>query len=433
MFKFIDLFAGIGGFHHALSSLGGECVLACEFDKDCEKVYRSTFPETRFVSNIREITRNTIEDEDSVKSNSEIEELVPDHDVLCAGFPCQPFSLAGKGLGFSDRTRGTLFFDIMQIVKAKKPRYVLLENVRNITSAQHKDTWRTIISSLREEGYVVSEKPTILSPHLIPENEGGAPQVRDRVFIAATLDTTADAFYLERDYFKDSHDPFKDWSIEKYLSKDNEVSNLKKYTCRDEEVMWFEAWNYLVENINQDKIPGVIWISAFNSKPKIDDSMAQWRIDYLKRNSVFYNENRKFLNSWLNMKWGRYQQKVTEFPPSRQKLEFQAMRLHPTQKGRTIRDLVIQFRQSGIRVKPPNYLPALVAINQTSIIGPEVKPGINEYRRITPYEASKLQGIDGAVFTRANADDRAIYKQLGNGVNVGVVTYVAKRFLQSLI
>jgi len=225
-FTFIDLFAGIGGFHRALSQIGGKCVLAVEFDKDCQQVYKSSFPNTKFVSNIREITRKDIEDDGSNQSIESIDKSVPDHDVLCAGFPCQPFSIAGKGHGFLDKTRGTLFFDIVQILKVKRPEYVILENVRNLVSSKHTETWRTIITTLRDLGYSVSEKPTILSPHLIPKEYGGAPQVRDRVFIMARKGNHQ-SIEIDREPFKNKgHNPFHDWKIADYLLADSEIINI---------------------------------------------------------------------------------------------------------------------------------------------------------------------------------------------------------------
>jgi len=436
MFKFIDLFAGIGGFHVALSELGGECVLACEFDNDCQIVYKSTFPNTKLVSNIREITRDEINNEDSVKKTKEIRELVPDHDVLCAGFPCQPFSKSGKQHGITDKTRGTLFFDIMQIIKAKHPKYVLLENVRNLTGPKHVETWALIIASLREEGYTVSENPTVLSPHLIPEEFGGAPQVRDRVFIAAELNSTNEPVHISREAFKSSHDPHK-WDISKFLNTDLEISKNKKiasYRLKNDELMWLEAWDYLVMNIDQDVLPGFpIWIDALNTTPTIHKDMPQWKKDILTKNSNFYKENSKFINNWLKKKWGINQQLITDFPMSRQKFEWQARKQFPSRENRTIKSLVLQMRPSGIRVKPATYLPALVAITQTSIIGPNIKNGIDNFRKITPFEAAKLQGLDGSIFDKADVVDSVAYKQLGNSVNAGVVKYVCQKLMKSTL
>ncbi len=433
MFKFIDLFAGIGGFHVALSKLGGECVLACEFDNNCQTVYKSTFPKTNLISNIREITRGDINDENSVKDTDEIGKMVPDHDVLCAGFPCQPFSKSGKQHGTTDKTRGTLFFDIMQIIKAKHPKYVLLENVRNLTGPKHTDTWATIIDSLREEGYTVSEKPTILTPHLIPEKFGGAPQVRDRVFIAAELNSTKKPLQIEREAFKDTHDPHN-WNISKYLNTDSEISknkNISSFRLKDDELMWLEAWDYLVINIEQDVLPGFpIWVDALKETPNIHKDMPQWKKDILTKNSNFYKENSKFINNWLKKKWGINQQLISDFPISRQKFEWQARKKFPSKDNRTIKSLVIQMRPSGIRVKPDTYLPALVAITQTSIVGPNIKEGIENFRKITPFEAAKLQGLDGNMFDKAGVVDSVAYKQLGNGVNAGVVKYVAQELMK---
>ena len=427
MFKFIDLFAGIGGFHSALSDLGGDCVLACEFDEDCQIVYKSTFPNTKLISNIREITRNDIEDDNSTRNLKEIKSLVPDHDVLCAGFPCQPFSKSGKQKGILDKARGTLFFDIMQIVKAKHPKYLILENVRNLTGPKHSETWKLIIESIREEGYTVSGIPTILSPHLIPKELGGAPQVRDRVFIAATLNGKNEPLYIERESYKHNHNP-DNWNIAEYLLPDNTVSqseSLSNYRLTQEELTWLNAWDYLVSKLDSNTLPGFpIWADALTSNPIIEDDMPLWKKNFLIKNSNFYITNKKFLDKWKNIVWKPANKKIEEFPMSRQKFEWQARKAFPTKKNRTIKSLVLQFRPSGIRVKPASYLPALVAITQTSIVGPNIRDGIKHFRKITPIEASKLQGIDGSIFKKAGVPDSVAYKQLGNGVNTGVVKYV---------
>lgn len=427
MFKFIDLFAGIGGFHSALSDLGGDCVLACEFDEDCQIVYKSTFPNTKLISNIREITRNDLEDDNSTRNLKEIKSLVPDHDVLCAGFPCQPFSKSGKQKGILDKARGTLFFDIMQIVKAKHPKYLILENVRNLTGPKHSETWKLIIESIREEGYTVSGIPTILSPHLIPKELGGAPQVRDRVFIAATLNGKNEPLYIERESYKHNHNP-DNWNIAEYLLPDNTVSqseSLSNYRLTQEELTWLNAWDYLVSKLDSNTLPGFpIWADALTSNPIIEDDMPLWKKNFLIKNSNFYITNKKFLDKWKNIVWKPANKKIEEFPMSRQKFEWQARKAFPTKKNRTIKSLVLQFRPSGIRVKPASYLPALVAITQTSIVGPNIRDGIKHFRKITPIEASKLQGIDGSIFKKAGVPDSVAYKQLGNGVNTGVVKYV---------
>jgi DNA (cytosine-5)-methyltransferase 1 len=429
-FTFIDLFAGIGGFHSALSSMGGECVMACEIDEMAQQVYKNTYPTTPIVSNIRELTRDDINNEQSSKPIKEIAKLIPDHLILCGGFPCQAFSKSGKQKGFDDKTRGTLFFDILEIIKAKHPKYVLLENVKNLTGPKHKDTWDTIIMSLRNEGYTVSSKPTILSPHLLPADKGGAPQVRERVFIAATLKSNDEPLFIEKESFKDTHS-IDSWDIADYLLADNKIPNVSSYQLSPDEGAWVEAWDYFVKHIDSDSLPGFpIWADSFTQIPAIEDHMPDWKKGFLQKNSDFYNLHTNFINDWKTKTWGINKIKFTDFPPSRRKLEWQARKQFPTKKNRTLEKLTFQMRPSGIRVKPATYLPALVAITQTSIIGPGVKSGINQYRKLTPTEAAKLQGIDGTIFSKAGVTEKDAYKQLGNGVNVGVVRYVAELLMK---
>ena len=428
-FRFIDLFAGIGGFHHALAApeFGGECVLASDIDDDARAVYAHSFPDLpadRLVGDIRALTRNP---DGTDRSTRALARLIPDHDVLCAGFPCQPFSKSGAQHGVLDSTRGTLFFDIAKIAEAKKPRFLLLENVRNLAGPRHADTWRTIVDSLRTLGYRVSDEPVVFSPHLLPPDLGGRPQSRDRVFILATRTTSADRTQeplITRTPVGDWH-PAR-WNIEDYLLDDADIPHLADYALRPEEIAWLDAWQAFIQGIPADELPGFpIWVDAFTTTPDIPPGTPAWKADFLRKNSDFYRAHRTFIRAWLRKSWipgAAY--RVADFPASRRKLEWQARAAQPRHGDRDLWQLTIHMRPSGIRVKPATYLPALVAITQTSIIG-------SRRRRITPIEAARLQGIPDAVYATAGVDDKTAYKQVGNGVNVGVVQYVAAHLFAS--
>ena len=161
-FKFIDLFAGIGGFRIAMQSLGGKCVFTSEWDKEAQKTYRANFGEVPFGDITKEETKK----------------FIPDgFDVLCAGFPCQAFSIAGKRGGFDD-TRGTLFFDVAEIIKRKKPKAIFLENVKGLRNHDQGKTLETILNVLRNDlGYYVPE------PQVLNAKDFGVPQNRERIFI----------------------------------------------------------------------------------------------------------------------------------------------------------------------------------------------------------------------------------------------------------
>lgn len=443
--KFIDLFAGIGGFHRALTTLEGikgECVLTCEIDDDCRRVYEANFGKRKlseFPKNIRSLTRAEIDKRNSRLLPDKIIEKVPEHDVLCAGFPCQPFSKSGKQHGEKDKTRGTLFYDIMEIVRARQPKYLILENVRNLAGPKHVDTLKTIITSIREAGYSVLDEPIILSPHVLPPTDGkgligdGAPQVRERVFILAIKDKNTENETKLRSIFEEVQayrNLEKEWNPDKWNLVDvlkRGPTDITKYKVSKPEAKWLKAWDDFVKVIPSESLPGFpIWVEVFRGELRPSRGFPKWKNNFINKNLDFYDKHKKIIDAWMK------EHAVKSFPPSRQKFEWQARKQHPKREGRTIRDLVIQMRPSGIRVKPANYLPALVAITQTSIIGPDVIPDKSkDYRTITPAEAAFLQGMPADTFSKNGLDlaDSIAYKQLGNAVNVGVIRFLAKRLL----
>lgn len=176
--KFIDLFAGIGGFRIALEKHGAKCIFSSEWDKEAQKTY--------FV-NFGEIPHGDITKID--------EKDIPKHDILCGGFPCQAFSISGKQQGFKD-TRGTLFFDIARIAKYHQPKVLFLENVKNLVKHYHGNTLKIILRVLDEIGYDVYYK-VLLASHY------GVPQARERIYIVAfRKDLGVNYFYFPKPTYK---------------------------------------------------------------------------------------------------------------------------------------------------------------------------------------------------------------------------------------
>ncbi|MDD2744984.1 MAG: DNA cytosine methyltransferase [Candidatus Gracilibacteria bacterium] len=180
--KFIDLFAGIGGFHLAFHNLGGKCVFASEWDEAARKTYEH---------NLKKISQDLFDKGNFVGDITKINEKeVPDFDILCAGFPCQPFSQAGFKKGFSE-TRGTLFFDIIRILKEKKPGAFFLENVRHLLKHDEGRTFAIIKRTIEEElGYSFFYK-------IVKASDFGLPQHRPRLFMVGFLDKTIDFKFPE--------------------------------------------------------------------------------------------------------------------------------------------------------------------------------------------------------------------------------------------
>ena len=379
-FKFIDLFAGIGGFHQAMIQLGGECVFASEIDKYAIETYYENYG-INSNCNIREVD----------------EKSIPKHDVLCAGFPCQTFSKAGKQLGFNDETKGTLFFEIERILKYHKTKYIILENVRNLVSHDNKQTWNTIYSHLKKIGYRLTKEPIIVSPHQL-----GIPQLRERVVILGIYDP-------------DNADKDLNINLEQLKSKDdNSIFNIletkkvaNKYYISEYEEMVLNAWDEFYHGLKETVIGFPIWALYFNGYFK-DETFPKWKNDFIDKNINLYNNNKEFIDEWL-----RKYNYLRDFSKTHWKFEWQA--------GNSIKSLwegIIQFRPSGIRVKKPTCFPALVAMVQVPIIG-------KYRRRLTVREAARLQSFPDTFIP--NKSDQQAYKQFGNAVNVEIIKKMAEK------
>lgn len=385
-FNFIDLFAGVGGFHLAMENLGGHCVFASEIDAYARAVYENNF---------------------GILPHGDItlidEKEVPPHNVLCAGFPCQSFSKAGNREGIND-PRGTLFFDIIRIAKHHQPEYLLLENVRNLASHDNGNTWKVIKHNLDEIGYNCPEFPIIFSPHYI-----GIPQFRERVFILCKRKDLGDIqpFFFDKKNIPESN-------IFSILNENPEIQNLKKYQLREEEISLVEIWNNFFK-ICRDDLPGFpVWTDYFTDDIDYEtvNDFPIWKKNFVYKNIHLYLSKKKQFDKWL-----KKSRKSPLFYGSKAKFEWQAGK----NPDGDIWNTIMQFRPSGIRVKKPTYFPALVAITQTSIVG-------ELGRRITPREAARLQSFPDDF--KLHPEDRRAYKQFGNAVNAKLAELFAAHLFE---
>lgn len=386
-FRFVDLLCGIGGFHQAMTSLGGECVFACDIDESCRDTYFMNYgimPEG-------DIT---------MVSSSDI----PSHDVLCAGFPCQPFSKAGNRQGFKDSIKGTPFLDILRILAFHQPKYALLENVRNLATHDNGYTWKSIYDSLTHFGYNLLPAPIIFSPHYI-----GIPQHRERVFIMCVRKDIGEIPPFAFDE-KEMHL----CNINSVIQSDSEISNIGRYRLSDEQMQLLDMWDEFIRNIECERLPGFpIWTEWLRNVDFdiMSGKYPKWKGNIIRKNSELYSQNKRFVDQWLARA-----RKCPSFFGAKAKLEWQVGQI----ENPSLWDNLIQIRPSGIRVKPCTYFPALVAITQTSIIG-------RMKRFLTLRECARLQSFPDTFIPCPN--EKQAYKQFGNAVNVDLVRLFAKYML----
>ena len=391
----MDLFAGIGGFHQAMRYLGGECVLAAEINQACIDTYKLNFKTRDIRGDVNQIDPLTIEE----------------FDVLCAGFPCQPFSKAGCQKGFDDEKRGNLFYIILNILDSHpEVKYLILENVRNL--ADKNENWDIIKTELMERNFYITEDPLILSP-----SDFGIPQIRERVYILALRKDIRNEKILTNGYIHR-----EDLALDKYLKKckigdcrsilEEEVSD--EYVIPREQELMIRAWDEFRIQTKIKTIGFPVWISSFGVGINDDDEfleslgyseMPNWKKKFVDNNRILYKKNKEFIDRW-----------ITEYGMNDRIKLYQKFEWNCGEDVEDITDTIIQIRQSGIRVKRPTYYPSLVAMVNTPIIWDRNK---NHFRYITPREAANLQSFDKRFkFIGSNNN---IYKQLGNSVNVKIL------------
>ncbi len=424
-FRFIDLFSGLGGFHLALERLGGQCVFAAERNESLRDLYQSNFG-LRPAGDINDVSP----------------EAVPEHEVLTAGFPCQPFSKAGEQLGFECTKQGDLFFKVEAILRKKRPQYLILENVPNLLKHQQGKTWQSIQKLLGPKGLGYHIEATKLSPHNF-----GIPQIRERVYIVGSLRPLIGFQWPEITN--------AETSIESVL--DDHPSDAKLFSPRVRDCL--EVWNGFLkacpESVVLPSFP--LWSMEWGATYPFEDetpyarkllygvdglkgfrgshgsplgylrdinerwamlpsharteqmTFPKWKKDFIRQNRQFYADNKQWIDPWLPH--------VLEFPSSLQKLEWN---VHGGEYN--IWKYVLQFRASGVRVKRRNTSPSLIAMTDTQV------PIIGWQRRyMTPRECARLQSLDD--LKSLPISPTQAFQALGNAVNSKVVERVARALL----
>ena len=445
--RFIDLFAGLGGFHLALSQAGCRCVWACEMKKKLRRLYQLNFPDTPIEGDITEIAADDI----------------PEHDILCAGFPCQPFSLAGKQQGFQDeKKRGNLFLHVCRVMEYHHPTYVLLENVKQLFHHDEGRTWKAIHEHLNQQGYGVAVN--ILSPH-----QFGIPQHRERVYIVCRLGRSDE----EMQDFRFPQPTTIGTDINDYLNP--EETQLRPVL--EDKWMTLQLWDEFLRQLyaHDGIIPNhPIWAMEmgatypyWDSDPRAlsPEDLRSFRGTYgqvikgrtceeclaclpeyarrpmavekrriIRSNRELYERNKEWMDIW--------KEKIRHQLPNHQRMEWRLGK-RPKEDINIYRHIV-QFRSSGVRIRERKYVPTLTCVTTETPFIPwiPVRPDLRQPgeppcgRYLSLNECARLQGMQDIKWTDETGKPILnlvrSYGALGNAINVDVMALVARAMLEQL-
>lgn len=450
--RFVDLFAGLGGFHLALSRLGHECVFASEIKPKLQKLYRQNFPGVHIEGDITKV---------DVRS-------IPQHDILCGGFPCQPFSFSGKKQGFEDEQgRGNLFDEICRVLSYHHPKYIFLENVSALPGHDGGRTWSIIKQKLKHLGYDIDGR--VFSPH-----EFGVPQHRPRFYIVGMLRDENGRSGMRKFHFPQPDEKL----VCDVRTLVDPLDNDGLQPVRRALHPVFDAWQEFVYNVTErdgympshciftmefgadyefedtppafqtvERLRGrrgeygkvlqgdtieelVKGLPFYMQKMKYEDTYPEFKKVLIRQNRALYERHKDWIDPWMK--------KIMEYPRTQRMLEWS------TNQDWNFKNHVIQLRPSGIRVRSLNYVPTITLCTTSTPILPWVgyppngavdkknRPYVPDDfrwgRYISHSEAAKLQSMQELEYTGLSRLQK--FQALGNAVNVDVVELIARSLLK---